>query len=110
MGTSLDLEVRARTCAPSNGQKRFTARLASPIKSGGTIVLPAGTTAVLHLRRPESSQAPQVRLDSLVRTDLAVSVPSSNARVRRGTEGEACLRAGARITAILGTSVPLPHR
>jgi len=108
-GTSLDLEVRARTCAPSNGQKRFTARLASAVKDGGATVLPSGTTAVLHLRRAESSQ-PQVRLDSLIWTDLAVSVPSSNARVRRGADGEACLRAGARITATLGTSVPLPRR
>ncbi len=106
-GTVLDLTVPSRSCAPSTGQKRFTARLASPVKAGGATMLPAGTTAVLHLRRDGSSGPPQVRLDSLVQKDEALSVPTSEVRLRRGAANGACLRAGARITATLGAPVPL---
>jgi hypothetical protein len=106
-GTALDLTVPSRTCAPSTGQKRFTARLAAPVKVGGATLLPAGTTAVLHLRRDGSSGPPQVRLDSLVQKDQALSVPTSEVRLRRGAANGACLRAGARISATLGAPIPL---
>ena len=63
-GTMLELTVPARTCAPEDGQRRFTARLASPVRASGATVLPAGTTAVLHLRRGGNPVAPRARLDS----------------------------------------------
>ena len=104
-GTTLELVVPARTCAPESGLDRFTARLAGPVKVDGAIVLPANTTAVLRLRRGGSPPAPQVRLDSLVGRDLAVGAPSAEVRVRRSAVNGMCLRANARITATLGATV-----
>lgn len=109
-GTALELTVPARTCAPANGQQRFTARLASPVKVEGITILPANTTAVLHLRRDGSSDAPAVRLDSLVRPDLVAAVTSATARVRRGAAGGECLRADARIAVTLTAPVSMRPR
>ena len=95
-GTVLELTVPARTCAPEDGQRRFTARLASPVRASGATVLPAGTTAVLHLRRGGNPVAPRARLDSLVRPDLAVAVPTSQVQIPRGSVNGVCLRADAR--------------
>ncbi len=104
-GTSLELVVPSRTCAPESGLDRFTARLAGPVKVDGATVLPANTTAVLRLRRGGSPPAPQVRLDSLVGRDLALGAPSAEVRVRRSAVNGMCLRANARITATLGTTL-----
>ena len=87
-GTTLELTVPARTCAPADGQRRFTARLVAPVKAGGATVLPAKSTAVLHLHRAGSPPAPAVRLDSLLGQDLAASVSGATVRIRRG-EGAA---------------------
>ena len=97
--------VPSRTCAPESGLKRFTARLVTPVKVDGATVLPANATAVLHIRRAGSPAAPQARLDSLVARDLAVAVASSDVRLRRSAVNGTCLRANARITAILGATV-----
>ena len=109
-GTTLELTVPARTCAPADGQRRFTARLVAPVKAGGATVLPAKSTAVLHLRRAGSPPAPAVRLDSLLGQDLAASVSGATVRIRRGEAGGACLRADARLVITLGTAVQLRRR
>ena len=109
-GTALELAVPGRTCAPASDAERFTARLVTPVKVGGTTVLPANTTAILHLRRAGSPAAPQVRLDSLVRQDMALAMPPSDVRLRRGATSGACLRANARITVTLGAAVTLRRR
>jgi hypothetical protein len=109
-GTTLELAVPARTCAPPDGQRRFTARLVAPVKVGGATVLPAKSTAVLHLRRAGSPPAASARLDSLVGQDLAASVSGATVRIRRGAAAGACLRADARLTATLGAPVTLRRR
>ena len=109
-GTVLELTVPARTCAPGDGQRRFTARLVSPVRTSGATVLPAGTTAVLHLRRAGDPLAPRARLDSLVRSDLAVAVPTSEVQIPRGSVNGVCLRADARMHAVLGASLSIPPR
>jgi hypothetical protein len=109
-GTVLELTVPARTCAPEDGQRRFTARLDSPVRASGATVLPAGTTAVLHLRRGGNPVAPRARLDSLVRPDLAVAVPTSQVQIPRGSVNGVCLRADARMHAVLGASLSIPPR
>jgi hypothetical protein len=109
-GTVLELTVPARTCAPEDGQRRFTAQLASPVRADGATLLPAGTTAVLHLRRGGNPAAPRARLDSLVRPDLAVAVPTSQVQIPRGSVNGTCLRADARMSAVLGASLSLPPR
>jgi hypothetical protein len=108
-GTALSLTVPARTCAPADGSRRFAARLAAPVRVNGATVLPAGTTAVLRLRRVGAPAAPRVRLDSLVRSGVAVSVSSSQVQIPAGSASGACLRAGARLTAVLGEAVTLPR-
>ena len=55
-GTVLELTVPARTCAPEDGQRRFTARLASPVRASGADC-PAGRD---H-RRPPSPPRRQPR-------------------------------------------------
>ena len=107
-GTVLELTVPARTCAPEDGQRRFTARLASPVRASGATVLPTGTTAVLHLRRGGNPVAPRARLDSLVRPDLAVAVPTSQVQIPHGSVNGVCLRADARMHAVLGASLSIP--
>jgi hypothetical protein len=109
-GTVLELTVPARTCAPEDGQRRFTAQLVSPVRVGGATVLPAGTTAILHLRRAGNPSAPRARLDSLVRADLAVAVATSQVQIPRGSVNGTCLRADARMNAVLGASLSLPPR
>jgi hypothetical protein len=109
-GTLLELTVPARTCAPQDGQRRFTARLMSPVRASGATVLPAGTTAVLHLRRGGNPAAPRARLDSLVRPDLAIAVPTSQVQIPRGSVNGVCLRADARLSAVLGASLSIPPR
>ena len=109
-GTVLELTIPARTCAPDDGQRRFTAKLASPVRADGVVVLPAGTTAVLHLRRSGSPAAPRVRLDSLVRSDHAVAVPSSQMQIPGASVNGVCLRANARVSAVLDAGVSLPPR
>lgn len=107
-GALLELAVSDRICAPAEGRQRFTARLTSPVKSGGATVLPTGTTAVLRLRRGGSSGPPEARLDSLVGPQVAAAIPSSSVRIRRGAAGD-CLRADARLAARLGAPVVLPR-
>ena len=81
--------------------------MVSAVRVEGTTLLPAGTTAVLRLRRGGSSDAPVVRLDSLLREDQAMAVPAANVRLRRGAGAGNCLRADARITATLTAAMPL---
>ena len=109
-GTVLQLTVPERTCAPEQGQRRFTARLASPVRASGAVVLPAGTTAVLRLRRGGTPAAPRARLDSLVRPDLALAVPAAQVQIPHGSVNGVCIRADARFTAVLGTGVSIPPR
>jgi hypothetical protein len=109
-GTVLQLTVPERTCAPEQGQRRFTARLTSPVRSSGAVVLPAGTTAVLHLRRAGTQAAPRARLDSLVRPGLALVIPSAQVQIPHGSVNGVCLRADARVSAVLGSGVSLPPR
>lgn len=99
-GTALELEVPTRTCAPSDGARRFTARLASPVRTGGSSVLPEGTIAVLHLRGAADTPL-QVRLDSLVPKSGESIAPSTQVRLRRDALNGSCLRAHARLTAAL---------
>jgi len=108
-GSALELALAARACAPANGQNRATARLLAPVKLKGSTVLPANTTAVLRLSRGGTPAAPRLRLDSLVREDLAAVVSASNARIRNGIDGT-CLRQGARIVVTLGAAVPIRRR
>jgi hypothetical protein len=108
-GTALELALAARACAPASGLARATARLVAPVKLKGSTVLPANTTAVLRLSRAGSPAAPRLRLDSLVRADLAAGVTASNARIRNGIDGT-CLRQGARVVVTLGAAVPIRHQ
>ena len=103
-GTTLELLVPKRTSAPEEGQKRFTARLVAPVKIGDATVLPANTPAILHVRRAGSPAAPRVRLDSVVGPDVALAVPASDVRLRRGAASGTCLRADARIAVTLGAA------
>jgi hypothetical protein len=106
-GTALELTVPSRTCAPAKGTRRVSARLGAPIIAAGDTLLPANMTAVLRLQRSGSRAAPQVRLDSLVRQDLALAVPRSDVRFRGDAVSGACLRAHARMTVTLGAALPL---
>ena len=56
--------------------------LVSPVRAGGATVLPAGTTAVLHLRRGGNPVAPRARLDSLVRPTSPSPCPRPRCRSR----------------------------
>lgn len=109
-GTVLQLTIPERTCAPEQGQHRFVARLASPVRSSGATVLAAGTNAVLRLRRAGTPPAPRARLDSLVRPGLALEIPSAQVQIPRGSLSGLCLRADARASAVLGAAVSLPPR
>ncbi len=102
-GTSFELTVPGRICATGGAGKRFVARLAAPVRVGNTTVLPAGTTATLHLRK-SGSATPDIRLDSLVRQKQAIAVSSADVNVARGADG-ACLRVGARLAVKLGAPV-----
>jgi hypothetical protein len=82
--------------------------LAEPVKvDGATALRMANTTAVLHLRRGDSADGPLVGLDSLVTADVAAAVPAATVKIRRGTDGAACLRANARMRATLGGPITL---
>jgi hypothetical protein len=109
-GTVLQLTAEERTCAPEQGQRRFTARLSSPVRASGAVVLPAGTAAVLHLRRGGTPAAPRARLDSLIRPDLALAILSAQVQIPHGSVNGVCVRADARFTAVLGTGVSIPPR
>ena len=104
-GTAIELVVPSRVCAPESGMARFTARLTAPVKVNGATVLPANTSAVLHLGRAGARDVPEARLDSLVGRDLALAIPSSDVRLRRNAINGACVRANARLTAILDATV-----
>jgi hypothetical protein len=106
-GTALSLTVPARTCAPAEGARRLTARLAAPVEVNGVAVLPAGTTAVLRLRRAGDPAAPRARLDSLVRSGWAVPITSAQVQIPRGSASGPCIRAGARLTVVLGEDVTI---
>ena len=106
-GTAIELVVPSRVCAPESGMARFTARLTEPVKVNGTTVLPANTSAVLHLGRGGARPMPEARLDSLVGRDLALAIPSSDVRLRRNAINGTCIRANARLTAILDATVTL---
>jgi hypothetical protein len=109
-GTALELTVPLRSCAPAQGARRVSARLAAAVKSGGEVLFPANTTALLRLQRGGSREAPQVRLDSLVRQDVALAVPPSNIRFRGDAVDGLCLRAHSRMTVTLGAAVTLRRR
>jgi hypothetical protein len=104
-GTAIELVVSSRVCAPESGMARFTARLTAPVKVNGTTVLPANTSAVLHLGRTGARDTPEARLDSLVGRDLALAIPSSDVRLRRTAINGSCVRANARLTAIFDATV-----
>jgi hypothetical protein len=106
-GTALELTVPLRTCAPAKGTRRVSARLAAPVTVNGDTLLPANTTAVLRLQLSGSRAALQVRLDSLVRQDMALAAPRSDVRLRGDAVNGACLRAHARLTVTLAAAVPL---
>lgn len=106
-GTALELTVPVRTCAPAKGTRRVSARLSAPVTVNGDTLLLANTTAVLRLQRSGSQAAPQVRLDSLVRQDMALAMPRSDVRLRGDAVNGSCLRAHARLTATLTAAVPL---
>jgi hypothetical protein len=108
-GTALSLTVPTRTCAPAEGARRLTARVAAAVEVNGATVIPAGTTAVLRLRRAADQPIPRVRLDSLVRSGRALPVSSSQVQIPRGWASGVCLRAGARLTAVLGDAVAVPR-
>jgi hypothetical protein len=107
-GTTIALTVPARTCAPADGARRFSARLAAPLEVNGATAVPAGATAVLRLRRAGDPPAPRVRLDSLVRSGQALAVSSAQVQMPRGSTVGFCLRAGARLTVVLGEAVSVP--
>jgi hypothetical protein len=110
-GTALELTVPKRICAPRDGKQRFTARLSEPVKvDGATVLRMANTTAVLHLRRGDSADGPLVGLDSLLTPDIAAAVAAAAVKIRRGTDGAACLRATAKIRASLGAPITLHRR
>jgi hypothetical protein len=104
-GTAIELVVPSRVCAPESGMARFTARLTAPVKVNGATVLPANTSAVLHLGRAGARDTPEARLDSLVGPDLALAISSSDVRLRRNAINGTCVRANARLTAILDATV-----
>lgn len=104
-GTAIELVVPSRVCAPESGMARFTARLTAPVEVNGATVLPANTSAVLHLGRAGARDTPEARLDSLVGRDLALAIPSSDVRLRRNAINGTCVRANARLTAILDATV-----
>jgi hypothetical protein len=104
-GTEIELVVPSRVCAPESGMARFTARPAAPVKVNGATVLPANTSAVLHLGRAGARDTPEARLDSLVGPDLALAIPSSDVRLRRSAINGTCVRGNARLTAILDATV-----
>ena len=108
-GTALSLTVPARTCAPAEGARRLTARLAAPVEVNGVAALPAGTTAVLRLRRAGDPPRPRARLDSLVRSGWALPITSAQVQIPRGSATGACIRAGARLTAVLGEEATIPR-
>jgi hypothetical protein len=105
--TELELATALRVCAPASGQRRFTALLAAPARGQGGASLPAGTPAVLRIRRGESDRL-QVRLDSLLLRGGSVAVHRSTVSLPRGAVTDGCLRAGARVRATLSASVTIP--
>jgi hypothetical protein len=108
-GTALSLTVPARTCAPAEGARRVTARLSAPVEVNGVAVLPAGATAVLRLRRGGDPPGPRARLDSLVRSGRALPIGSAQVQIPRASTSGGCLRAGARLTVVLGAGVTVPR-
>ena len=108
-GTTLSLTVPARSCAPADGARRVTARLATPVEVNGVPVLAVGTAAVIRLRRAGNPPAPRARLDSLVRSGRALPISSAQVQIPRGSASGACLRAGARLTVVLGEGVTVPR-
>lgn len=107
-GTTFDLTVPARTCAPASGQERFTARLVGAVKAGAA-TLPANSSAFLRLRRDGAAGA-EARLDSLVGPGLAGAVSSASVRIVSGAGGGGCLRPGARLIARLDAPVSFQRR
>jgi hypothetical protein len=107
-GTVLELATTARACAPDSGTRRFTARTAAPVRTGGTTALPRGTGAVLRLGRGATANTVVIRLDSLLPPDTALPVPRSATRVRRGSVTGACIKPASRISVTLGAAVSVP--
>ena len=107
-GTTLELTVPERTCAPAGGQERFTGQLVGAVQAGGA-TLPAHSTAFLRLRR-DGPSGPEVRLDSVVAPGVAGSISSATVRIVTGAGAGGCLRAGARLAARLGAPVSLERR
>jgi hypothetical protein len=108
-GTAISVTVPLRSCAPTDGSKRVTARLAGPVEVRGATVLPAGTTAVLHLRRAGRPAVLRARLDSLVRAGQALPISSAQVQIPRGSASGFCLRAGAQLSIVLGEAVMVPR-
>jgi hypothetical protein len=108
-GTTLSLTVPTRTCAPADGARPLTARLAAPVQLNGATVIPAGATAVLRLRRAGDPPEPRARLDSLVRSGQALLVTSAQVQIPRASASGACIRAGGQLTVVLGEAVLVPR-
>jgi hypothetical protein len=108
-GTAISVAVPSRTCAPADGSKRVTARVSDPVQVRGVTVIPAGTTAVLHLRRAGRPAVLRVRLDSLVPSGRALPIASSQVQIPRAAASGVCLRAGAQLNVVLGEAIMVPR-
>jgi hypothetical protein len=107
-GTTISVTVPSRACAPEDGARRVPASVSAPVQVHGAPALPSGTTAVLRLRRAGRPAALRVRLDSLVRSGQALPV-SAQVQVPPGSVSGLCLRAGARVSIVLGEAVSVPR-
>jgi hypothetical protein len=108
-GTTISVSVPSRACAPEDGARRVPANVSAPVQVHGATALPSGTTAVLRLRRGGRPAALRVRLDSLVRSGQALPISSAQVQVPPGSVSGVCLRAGARVTIVLGEAVTVPR-
>ena len=108
-GTTISITVPSRSCAPADGSKRVTARVSEAVQVRGTTVIPAGATAVLHLRRAGRPAGLRARLDSLVRSGRALPIASSQVRIPNASASGVCLRAGAQLNIVLGEGVTVPR-
>ena len=105
-GISIEVVTAARICAPDRGSRRFTGRVAMPVRVAGAVVLPRNTPAVLRLGASVGGLV--VRLDSVVVSGEPVAVRASRARVPRAAVAGTSLKPGVRVPIPLGSPVPLP--
>jgi hypothetical protein len=108
-GTTISVTLPSRSCAPAEGAKRVTARLAEPVEVRGATAFPAGTSAVLRLRRAGHPAVLRARLDSLVRSGQALPIAGAQVQISSGSASGFCLRAGAQLSIVLGEAVMVPR-